>query len=161
MFSIKRCKYTPRHIELLQEKTSGFFSWMNTETRTRRRATKNPTEKSRHCLKKRQLKGDEMRCYNHSREVFNHEKIEIFDGSHEPRAAIHKKSAELCSVVADCPAQLFLNGATSVYTVPPSLSDWRKYQLIIIYLSRVCVKICRGSNKSVFTHVEYHVQFKV
>lgn len=48
-----------------------------------------------------------MRCYNHSREVFNHEKIEIFDGSHEPRAAIHKKSAELCSVVADCPAQLF------------------------------------------------------
>lgn len=60
-----------------------------------------------------------MRCYNHSREVFNHEKIEIFDGSHEPRAAIHKKSAELCSVVADCPAQLFLNGATSVYTVPP------------------------------------------
>lgn len=45
-----------------------------------------------------------MRCYNHSREVFNHEIIEIFDGSHEPRAAIHKKSAELCSVVADCPA---------------------------------------------------------
>lgn len=63
-----------------------------------------------------------MRCYNHSREVFEHEKIEIFDGSHEPRAAIHKKSAELCSVVADCPALPLILRRAQLFSMEPHLS---------------------------------------